>query len=97
MKNAIFIFFLYFLQLSEIVNQGELVSDEIIISLLSKRVIDGKAKGESGFILDGFPRTISQAVSIFTLQNKQFQFHYRCFPLISSVNLLLGLSPQVNL
>ncbi|XP_015899550.3 adenylate kinase 1, chloroplastic isoform X1 [Ziziphus jujuba] len=48
-------------QLSEIVNQGKLVSDEIIISLLSKRLEAGEAKGESGFILDGFPRTIQQA------------------------------------
>ncbi|KAF7818568.1 Adenylate kinase 1, chloroplastic [Senna tora] len=48
-------------QLSEIVNQGKLVSDEIIISLLSKRLAAGGAKGESGFILDGFPRTIRQA------------------------------------
>ena len=44
-------------------NQGQLVSDEIIISLLSKRLQAGEAKGESGFILDGFPRTIRQAVS----------------------------------
>ncbi|XAR50982.1 Adenylate kinase [Bertholletia excelsa] len=48
-------------QLAEIVNQGKLVSDEIIISLLSKRLEAGEAKGESGFILDGFPRTIRQA------------------------------------
>ncbi|KAJ7972464.1 Adenylate kinase subfamily [Quillaja saponaria] len=48
-------------KLSEIVNQGKLVSDEIIISLLSKRLDAGEAKGESGFILDGFPRTITQA------------------------------------
>ncbi|KAJ1395989.1 P-loop containing nucleoside triphosphate hydrolase [Sesbania bispinosa] len=50
-----------YLPLSEIVNQGQLVSDEIIISLLSKRLADREAKGESGFILDGFPRTIKQA------------------------------------
>lgn len=48
-------------QLAEIVNQGKLVSDEIIINLLSKRLQSGEAKGESGFILDGFPRTIKQA------------------------------------
>ncbi|KAK2977615.1 hypothetical protein RJ640_007251 [Escallonia rubra] len=48
-------------QLEEIVNQGQLVSDEIIISLLSKRLEAGESKGESGFILDGFPRTIRQA------------------------------------
>ncbi|KAF5742623.1 adenylate kinase 6 chloroplastic [Tripterygium wilfordii] len=48
-------------QLADIVNQGKLVSDEIIINLLSRRLEAGEAKGESGFILDGFPRTIRQA------------------------------------
>ncbi|CAK9167294.1 unnamed protein product [Ilex paraguariensis] len=48
-------------ELAEIVNQGKLVSDEIIISLLSKRLEAGEAKGESGFLLDGFPRTVRQA------------------------------------
>ncbi|KAL2481460.1 Adenylate kinase 1 [Abeliophyllum distichum] len=48
-------------QLTEIVNQGKLVSDEIVISLLSKRLETGEAKGELGFILDGFPRTVRQA------------------------------------
>ena len=53
--------FLHF-QLAEIVNQGKLLSDEIIINLLSKRLEAGEAIGETGFILDGFPRTIRQAV-----------------------------------
>ncbi|KAG6412038.1 hypothetical protein SASPL_124698 [Salvia splendens] len=48
-------------QLKEIVNQGKLVSDEIIINLLSKRLESGESKGESGFILDDFPRTVRQA------------------------------------
>ncbi|KAG9442426.1 hypothetical protein H6P81_018280 [Aristolochia fimbriata] len=48
-------------QLKEIVNQGKLVSDETIINLLSKRLEAGESKGETGFILDGFPRTIRQA------------------------------------
>lgn len=52
-----------FLQLAEVVNQGKLVSDEIVIDLLSNRLQASAAKGESGFILDGFPRTIRQAVS----------------------------------
>jgi adenylate kinase len=49
--------------MSEIVNQGKLVSDEIIINLLSRRLEEGEEKGELGFILDGFPRTMRQAVS----------------------------------
>ena len=55
----------FLLQLAEIVNQGKLVSDEIIINLLSKRLKKGEDKGESGFILDGFPRTVKQAVRTF--------------------------------
>ncbi|CAN6236624.1 unnamed protein product [Urochloa humidicola] len=48
-------------QLAEIVNHGKLVSDEIVINLLSRRLEEGEEKGELGFILDGFPRTIRQA------------------------------------
>nr|CAD1830660.1 unnamed protein product [Ananas comosus var. bracteatus] len=49
------------LRLAGIVNQGKLVPDEIIVNLLSEHLKNGEAKGESGFILDGFPRTIRQA------------------------------------
>lgn len=52
-------------------NQGQLVSDEIIIRLLSKRLEAGEAKGESGFILDGFPRTTKQAVCYMVLEEKR--------------------------
>ncbi|XP_009418660.2 probable adenylate kinase 6, chloroplastic [Musa acuminata AAA Group] len=48
-------------QLAGIVNHGQLVSDEIIMSLLIKRLEHGATKAESGSILDGFPRTIRQA------------------------------------
>ena len=51
------------MQLAEIVNQGRLISDEIIIDLLSKRLEEAQSKGQMGFILDGFPRTVRQAVS----------------------------------
>jgi adenylate kinase len=50
-------------QLAKIVNQGKLVSHEIIINLLSRRLEEGEEKGELGFILDGFPRTMRQAIS----------------------------------
>lgn len=51
------------------------MSDEIIFNLLSKRLEDGESRGESGFILDGFPRTIRQAVSILSKEIK----HHRYF------------------
>ncbi|KAF3323846.1 Protein EMSY-LIKE 1 [Carex littledalei] len=56
-----------FSKLAEIVNQGKVVSDEIIVELLTKGLSKGEEKGESGFILDGFPRTVRQAASNFNL------------------------------
>ncbi len=46
-------------QLSVYVNQGRLVPDNLIGQILKSRV--SKADCEKGFILDGFPRSLSQA------------------------------------
>ncbi|CAN0925300.1 Probable adenylate kinase 7, mitochondrial [Linum grandiflorum] len=44
------------------VNEGKLVPEEVIfVGLLTKRLEEGYSKGESGFILDGIPRTRLQA------------------------------------
>lgn len=48
-------------KLKNIVNQGKLVSDEIVLDLLSNRLLKASENGEKGFILDGFPRNRSQA------------------------------------
>lgn len=53
------------LQLKKIMGSGQLLPDEIIFNLLTKRLESGVSRGESGFILDGFPRTVNQAVSTF--------------------------------
>lgn len=51
------------LQLKQIMGSGQLLPDEIIFKLLTRRLESGSSRGESGFILDGFPRTVNQAVS----------------------------------
>jgi adenylate kinase len=43
----------------QIMKAGRLVSDEIVIGLVSERLAQPDAK--KGFILDGFPRTVPQA------------------------------------
>lgn len=48
-------------ELASIVNQGKLVPDDVIVNILSRRLEKSALKGESGFILDGFPRTTRQA------------------------------------
>src|SRR3954469_15467972 len=49
-------------------NAGQLVPDEVVIGLVEERL--GKADAKSGFILDGFPRTIPQAQALDSVLKK---------------------------
>ncbi|MGI8815757.1 MAG: adenylate kinase [Pseudonocardia sp.] len=42
-----------------LMDAGELVSDEVTVGMVAKRL--NEADAENGFILDGFPRTVAQA------------------------------------
>jgi adenylate kinase len=44
----------------EYMDRGELVPDEVIIDMVLERLGDG----DGGFVLDGFPRTVSQAEAL---------------------------------
>lgn len=50
------------LQAKEIMAQGGLVSDDLIINLVKERIKEDDAK--NGFLFDGFPRTIPQAQAL---------------------------------
>lgn len=45
-------------RVAEVMARGQLVTDEIVIGLIHERIIAG---GGTGFIFDGFPRTLAQA------------------------------------
>lgn len=49
-------------KVKQIVDSGQLVSDDLMVSIISERLL--KEDCASGFILDGFPRTIPQAESL---------------------------------
>jgi adenylate kinase len=46
-------------RVAEVMERGELVTDEIVIGLIREKLTSGGAKG--GYIFDGFPRTLKQA------------------------------------
>ncbi len=49
-------------KVKEIVGKGDLVPDELTVSLVRERL--GQPDAAGGFILDGFPRTIPQATAL---------------------------------
>ena len=49
-------------QAGDIMERGELVPDELVIGLISERM--DQEDGGTGYILDGFPRTIGQAEAL---------------------------------
>ncbi|MBI4923433.1 MAG: adenylate kinase [Devosia nanyangense] len=49
----------------EVMDRGDLVSDEIVNGIVSERI--DQADCANGFILDGFPRTVAQADALGTM------------------------------
>ena len=54
-------------QAKAIMDAGDLVSDEVVVGIIRERL--AKKDAETGFILDGFPRTVSQASELDVILN----------------------------
>ena len=80
------------LQVKNIIDRGELVSDDIIINLINNKLakIDGKP-----FILDGFPRTLNQAKSLDNMLDKDYEVIYLDLTEEKAVNVD-NLKPKVE-
>ena len=75
------------LQVKNIIDRGELVSDDIIINLINNKLakIDGKP-----FILDGFPRTLNQAKSLDNMLDKDYEVIYLDLTEEKAIERILG-------
>ncbi len=54
------------IQVKDIMNRGELVSDELVLKIVKQNLL----KDNKGWILDGYPRNLSQANSLNEVLNK---------------------------
>jgi adenylate kinase len=55
----------------EVMDAGQLVSDEIVVGIVADRIEESDAR--NGFILDGFPRTVAQAEAFDAMLAKRGQ------------------------
>ncbi|XP_072970997.1 probable adenylate kinase 7, mitochondrial [Typha angustifolia] len=65
-------------KISNAVNDGKLVPEDIIFGLLSKRLEEGYHRGETGFILDGIPRTRIQAEILDQIAEIDLVVNFKC-------------------
>jgi len=56
-------------KMSSIMSKGELVPDEVVIEMIAKKI--DSTKGSSGFLFDGFPRTVDQTIALEEMLRKR--------------------------
>ena len=54
-------------KMSSIMSKGELVPDEVVIEMIANKI--DHSKGVTGFLYDGFPRTVGQTVALEKMLN----------------------------
>ncbi len=70
----------------EIMDKGGLVSDEIVLSIVKERIAYNDCK--NGFVLDGFPRTINQAVGLESLLSATQKIQYVLRIIVDEENII---------
>ncbi|KAK4058661.1 adenylate kinase [Microbotryomycetes sp. JL221] len=76
-------------QAKKIMDQGGLVSDEIMVGMIQQQLDENK-ECQLGFILDGFPRTVPQAEKLDNMLKKKHQELDTAVQLLVNDNLLVS-------
>ncbi len=75
------------LLVKNIIEKGELVSDDIMIDLINDKLTSSKGKP---FILDGFPRTLNQAKALENIINDDYEVVYLDLQEEEAIERILG-------
>ena len=75
-------------KVADIMDKGQLVSDEIVIALIEEQLDNNKSA--SGFIFDGFPRTVEQAKALDEALKVRASKLDQVIRLVVDDNVLLG-------
>lgn len=74
-------------QVERLIQNGELVPDNLMLSLIESRIIQPDCK--SGLILDGFPRTIAQADGLEDIMGRHYLPHFICIEITVPENEII--------
>mgnify|MGYP004519831877 CR=1 FL=1 len=71
----------------DIIDSGKLVSDEVMLKLIKEQLNNSKGKP---FILDGFPRTLNQALELDNIIDDDYEVIYLDLAREEAINRILG-------
>ncbi|KAK4768605.1 hypothetical protein SAY87_003746 [Trapa incisa] len=74
-------------QIANSLNESKLIPEHVIFALLTRRLEEGYDRGETGFILDGIPRTRIQAEILDQIADINLVLNFKCTEECTSLHM----------